>query len=292
MSGSPGTSLFSGGSKIRSLFLSKPTILLPLHTAMQKSVAILATALVLPAIAGIAWMLAPSPLPLSENEQPAKIRASVSPATASQTSGTAATAATISRPGVTRPADDHFPEAAPAPSPSHAAQLPAPPPATVSPRYTLTTQPNAAALVRRLANQPPLLPDERIRVLPADVVPGNFTAAAKPVTAAGVAATQPQGTPAEAILLRLDATLHDPVAWVEDGKPRSVTQTEVTAKIADEFSAEVAAAAKQPETAGRSFDEAWQSAREKANRNYAKFFGADAANRAGVNAGRAAAARQ
>ena len=38
----------------------------------------------------------------------------------------------------------------------------------------------------------------------------------------------------------------------------------------------------------RKFDQTWQSARAKANWEYQKFFGAKPANRAAMNAGRAA----
>jgi hypothetical protein len=242
---------------------------------MQKPVAILATALVLPTIAGIAWMLAPSPQALLEDAPRGQIPDAVSPAASSQASGTTATAATISKPGITRPSDDHFPETTPALSPALAGQLPAAPAPSVSPRYTLTTQPDAATLAARLQDQLPLQRDERIRVLPVDAASEQNQTAA---TAASV-------------VLIVDAALHDPAAWIEDAKPGNPTQTDVKAKIADEFSAEVAAAVKQPETADKNLEGTWQSARAKANWEYQKFFGSEAANRAGMAAGRSAVAK-
>ena len=246
---------------------------------MQKHTAILAAALVLPAIAGITWMLIPSPQPLPEDAPRAEVRdaASTTADMPAASPGSRATviAGTISRPGITRPAEDYFPETTPAPAPAPVVELTARPEILVSPRYTLTTQPNAATLAAGLKYQPPLQRDERIRVLPAEAA----SAENRPAAANG------------AVVLVLDSTLHDPAAWLEDTKPGSSAHADVKAKIADEFTAEVAAAAKQPETAGKNLDGTWQNARAKANWEYQKFFGTEAANRAGMNAGRAAVAK-
>jgi hypothetical protein len=86
--------------------------------------------------------------------------------------------------------------------------------------------------------------------------------------------------------------MHDPAAWVESEKPLGEVQKAVKAKVAADFAAEVAAAAKQPENAGKTFDNAWKDARAKANWEYQKFFGGEAANRAALNAGRTAVSKQ
>ena len=52
------------------------------------------------------------------------------------------------------------------------------------------------------------------------------------------------------------------------------------------------AAAKQTERGGKSLDATWQDARAKANWQYQKIFGGEAANRAAINAGRAAVSGQ
>lgn len=246
---------------------------------MQKSIVIFAATLVLPTIVGIAWMLTPSPLLLPEDAPRDRIPDAASPAArshrVSQAYGTTVNAATISRPGIARPADAYFLETTPDPSPTFRAELPAAPARSISRRYTLTTQSNAATLANALQNQPPLQRDERIRVLPAEAA----SAENKPIV----------GT--DAVVLILDAALHDPAAWIEDAKLGSTTQSDVNARIADEFITEVAAAAKQPQTTGKSLDATWQSARAKANWDYQKFFGSEAANRAGMDAGRAAVAK-
>jgi hypothetical protein len=242
---------------------------------MQKHIAILAAALVLPTVAAIAWMLTPSPLPLSEDTPRERVPNTVSTAVASQASGTTATAAPISRPGITRPSEDNFPETTRALLPAPAGPLPVAPPPSVSSRYTLTTQPNVATLAAGLHNQPPLQRDERIRVLPAE---------------AAAAENQPAASNG-AVVLILNSTLHDPAVWLEDARPGSAPQTDVKAKIADEFTAEVTAAVKESESADKNLEGTWQSARTKANWEYQKFFGSDAANRAGMAAGRAAVAK-
>jgi hypothetical protein len=172
-----------------------------------------------------------------------------------------------------RYADENFP----APAPYRTPVLPAAPAPSISPRYTLATQPDAAALARRLEGQPPLERDERIRVLRA-------SAATDP----SGAAEQSSATAGSAVLLRLDATLHDPAVWVEDQKPLGEKQEAIKARIAEEFAAEVAAAAMQPEAARKTFDKSWRDAHDRANEQYQIFFGFDAANRAAMSAAKAA----
>lgn len=151
--------------------------------------------------------------------------------------------------------------------------LPQPVAPDISPRYTLPSQPNTATLARLLEGQPPLGSDERIRVLPVEGTTGSSP-----------------GTNGSMLLL-LDSSLHDPAVWLEDEKPLGAALAEVKAKIADDFESEVATAAKQPEAVGEAFDSMWKDARAKANWEYQKFFGGEAANRAGLNAGRAAQAK-
>ncbi len=248
---------------------------------MQKRILILAAVLAFPAIAVIAWMLVTVPRSPVEDSAAERIPQSDVRASVPQSARTmvTATATNSGAPGIARRSDDDF--SAPAPVPAPATVLPADPAPFISPRYTLTTQPNAAALARRLANHPPLAPDERIRVVPAEIAAPRAASASNQTEA-----------DSKAILLRLDPTLHDPVAWFEDEKPLNETKADVKARIAGEFAAEVAAAAKQPETAGGDFDATWKDARAKANWEYQKFFGGDAANRAAVNAGRSAQPRQ
>lgn len=89
------------------------------------------------------------------------------------------------------------------------------------------------------------------------------------------------------MVLEMAWALHDPAAWLEDGAPLSSTQSEAKTAIGDRFAAEVAVAAKaaqHPGTEGRNLEAAWRVALDKANADYARFFGSDAANRAGMNA--------
>ncbi len=245
---------------------------------MQRRLTILTAALALPAAAVIFWMLAPDPRADTEatpaHSIPERRARTTASATTSQSARTRVRAsADGSR--MARRADDDFPEFTSASSP--APELPVAPIPSISSRYTLATQPDAAALARRLEGQPPLARDERIRVLPASATAdGSGTSEQKPATSDS------------AVLLRLNATLHDPAAWVEREKPAGEKKAAVQMQIGADFAAEVAAAVKQPETAGNSFDKTWNDARRTANWEYQKFFGAAAANRAALSAGKAA----
>ncbi len=258
---------------------------------MPKRRILLAAALALPAIAVIVWMLTPTPRPSAETaplaDAPQPGTRAVAPVASPQSSRTmvAAAATRSGAKGIVRRSDEDFPELTPAPT--AAPVLPDQTVPAISPRYTLATQPNAATLARRLEGQPALARDERLRVLPAEPTDSA------PIASAAPAGEKKQPAAADgAVLLKLDATLHDPAVWLEDGKPLPAAQAEVKAKIAGEFDAEIAAAAKQPGTAGRTFDDTWKDARAKANWEYQKFFGGEAANRAAMNAGRAAVSKQ
>jgi hypothetical protein len=232
---------------------------------MNRRLAILAAALALPAAAVILWMVAPDPR-IDAEAVPARDIPELENRTPSPESTLQSKRVVVSDPTtgskMVRRADEDFPAPAPAPV------APAEPAPAISPRYTLATQPDAAALARRLEAQPPLERDERIRVLPASAATdASSTAEQNPANTGG------------AVLLRLDATLHDPAAWVDGQKPLGEKQEAIKAKIA---------AAKRPDTAGKTFDKTWRDARTKANWEYQKFFGGEAANRAAMNAARAA----
>lgn len=95
------------------------------------------------------------------------------------------------------------------------------------------------------------------------------------------------------ITLEVDASLHDPAVWVEDEDraPRTPAQESIEERIAGQFDAAVAAAVTDPATAKRkALDAAWREARARAHEEYQLFFGAEAANRAALKAGRAALA--
>lgn len=248
-----------------------------IHT-MQRRLTILAAALALPAAAVIFWMLAPDPSADTEatpaHSVPERGARTTTSATTSQSARTTVrTSADGSK--MARRTDDDFPELTSASS--TASELPIVPHPSISPRYTLTTQPDAAALARRLEGQPPLARGERIRILPSSAT-----------TDASGTSEQDAATANRAVLLRLDASLHDPAAWVEREKPVGEKEAAVQTQIGADFAAEVTAAAKQPETAGNSFDNTWNDARRTANWEYQKFFGAAAANRAALSAGKAA----
>lgn len=249
---------------------------------MNRHLAILASALALPAAAVIFWMLAPDPR-INAEAVPARDIPELETRTAKEetTSRTPRMTVRNSADGskMVRRVDEDFPEFTSAPPPLP--EAPVIPDASISPRYTLATQPDAAALARRLEGQPPFERDERIRVLPASAASD----------ASGTTA-QNSATAGRPVLLRLDATLHDPAAWVEGQKPLGEKQEAIKTKIAEDFAAEVATAAKQPETSGKTFDHTWKDARARANWEYQKFFGGEAANRAGMNAGRAAVSKQ
>ena len=263
---------------------------------MPKRRILLATALALPAIAVIVWMLTPAPQPSAETsplaDAPQPATRAAAPVAAPQSSRTMVTASTTrsGAPGIARRSDEDFPELIPAPT--AAPVLPDQTASAISPRYTLATQPNAATLARRLEGQPALARDERLRVLPAEAAATVSTETVPVATAAPEGGKKQRAAADGVVLLKLDATLHDPAVWLEDGKPLPAAHAEVKAKIADEFDAEISAAAKQPKATGKTFDETWRDARARANAEYQMFFGGDAANRAGLNAGRAALSKQ
>jgi len=126
-----------------------------------------------------------------------------------------------------------------------------------------------------------------IRVLPASLASGTTTpSGGGPVVPAAASGSAP-GT----IALEIDASLHDPAVWMEEEQPISEVQESLKDRIADQFDAEVAAAITEPVAAKRkNLDQAWRDARARANQEYQKLFGGEAANRAGLNAGRTALA--
>lgn len=248
---------------------------------MHKHQLPLGAALALAAVSIVAWMLPAATQPGAERTPPVKATspgtsATLPPDDSPSTRMAASDPASQSgaRSSI-RLSDQALPGGA-TPSLTAAPTLPDPRPPEISPRYTLPTQPDAGTLARRLADHPPLERNERVRVVPAEVpsVPG-----------------QPAGDTSKTLLI-LDATLHDPVVWLENEKPLSPSVSGVQARIADEFAASITTAAKDPDTAGKSFDDTWRDARAKANWEYQKFFGGEAANRRAIGAGRAAVSKQ
>lgn len=158
------------------------------------------------------------------------------------------------------------------------AQAPPPIP-SAPPRSTAPPRPQFSTVSPTRA-----LSGTHIRVLSGSAAP----AAGDPLVAATPAATVP-GT----ITLEVDPTLHDPAIWAEEEEQEPVTpaQESVKARIAGEFDAAVAAAVTDPATAKKkALDRAWREARARANEQYQLFFGAEAANRAALSAGRASLA--
>jgi len=238
--------------------------------SMQRRLLLFTAALVLPCAAGIIWMLTPAPAPLAEADASASKPASgirSGEASAAAVSRTDAALLRADTSKMVRRSDDDFPELQPEQPPVAAA----PPPPPISARFTLAAQPGAAGRV-------PSEPNARIRVLP------GIAPAGKP--GAGAAAG------AGAVVLQVDGSLHDPLAWVEGQEVPPGPHADLKEKIADAFAAEVSAAAKNPERDGKPLDQAWNEARTRANGQYQKFFGSEAASRAAISAGRAAAVKQ
>jgi hypothetical protein len=115
-------------------------------------------------------------------------------------------------------------------------------------------------------------PGSRIRLLPAkDDVPQN---------------------PQRGITVAVDRSLHDPAAWMESDQSLGAAQQSVKSNIADRFAAEVASTVEKPDAVSHdAMERAWREARMKADWEYRMFFGDEAANRAGLNAGRSAMSR-
>lgn len=155
------------------------------------------------------------------------------------------------------------------------APLAAPP---APPRRTAAARPPSSTVSPRRA-----LSGTHIRVLS-----GGAASEAR-----GPAVAAPSAPLPGAITLEVDASLHDPAVWVEDEDraPRTPAQESIEERIAGQFDAAVAAAVTAPATAKKkALDAAWREARARAHEEYQLFFGADAANRAALKAGRAALA--
>ncbi|MCE9610964.1 MAG: hypothetical protein K8R23_12285 [Chthoniobacter sp.] len=113
------------------------------------------------------------------------------------------------------------------------------------------------------------------------ILAGDSRAVGRPAGAPAVT-----GVSASDLVLEVGASLHDPAVWMEDAQPLAPSLEAVKADIADQFAASVAAAVTSPEAAKNGgADRAWREALLQANWEYQKFFGSEAANRAGINAG-------
>lgn len=235
---------------------------------MNKRLLLLAAALAAPAIAVIAWMLVPEPRASADAETGDACQ------TTADDSQTRVSQTPARLPGKTRTVDVDFPE--PISENTATAIIERPQIAT---RFTPAGNPTTVLPRRDAVNGLGLQPTERFRILRTDAMNG-----------AASASEAPDATPAGSMLLALDHSLHDPAAWVENDAVRTETQAAVKAKIADDFAAYVAAAAKSPEAATVEIDSAWRNAKTAADANYRKMFGDAAFNRASVSAGRAAVA--
>ena len=244
-----------------------------IHTSifpdMQKIPSILIAALIAPSVAVITWMCIPAAAPedsadLGMKTGSAQTREAVVPATILDV--VLQNASTPQH--RTRRTRDDFPEAAPASAPDSARSTFSDAP-IIAPRF--------AANVPHDAPNAPLLPGERMRTLPADIAPAAQDAAAP--------------TPAP-IILQVDRSLHDPVAWVENPGASTDAQAAVKAKLADDFAAEISAAVKNPGANAGGIEAAWRNAKADSDWQFQKLFGDAAFNRASVGAGRAAVTRQ
>ena len=174
---------------------------------MLKRLSIFAAVLALPAIAVIAWMLSPAPRPDTEQAATESMPSPASEAAALHLRSERRASRLPRSVGRKSPA---FPaKISPnlASAPAAAPVQPASQAPSISPRYTLTTQPDAATLARRLANHPPLAPDERIRVLPVETAAPRSAEAGSPGSAS--AGDRPAADTG-AVVVKVDATLHDP----------------------------------------------------------------------------------
>lgn len=251
---------------------------------MSRTILYLSIALALPVVGAIVWILVPTSRP--EVDSPLASRpvpvtaAAVTELTISnerENGREAVTGFTADVSKIVRHSDEDFPEIRPNPQTSQVA----PPLVQISPRYTAATQavPGFQNVVQA--------PGTRIRVLPEGVAPG----ATSGVAFTGSADSSGKAAPGKAVVLELESALHDPAAWTEEEKPLGEKQAEVKTEIGDAFAREVASVATKPGATDTNLEDAWRASRAKANREYEKFFGADAANKAAINAGRAALAK-
>ena len=90
------------------------------------------------------------------------------------------------------------------------------------------------------------------------------------------------------LAVELDRGVQLPAALLADAEPRTPAQAAVKQQIAAEFAAQIGQVAADPSALPRR----WSSAQARANWEYQKFFGGEAANRASLRAGREALAGQ
>lgn len=234
---------------------------------------VLLTTAALPCVAAIGWLAMPVEPPAQSVAlpEPAPVAMQARADEGARTPDDRGTYPAEEAPKITGHPGEEISAQAPLPA---APPIPsAPPRSTAPPRTQFST-----------VSPTRVLSGTHIRVLSGGAVP----AAGGPLVAATPAATVP-GT----ITLEVDPTLHDPAIWAEEEEqePVSPAQESVKARIAGEFDAAVAAAVTDPATAKKKgLDRAWREARARANEQYQLFFGAEAANRAALSAGRASLA--
>lgn len=276
--GQPGTSLFSG------LETALPRRTLSISAfdpnSVNQRLLLLATFLTLPVAGVVLWMVVPEPEPVAARE-PALKRAT-GPTETSVPLESSLTVMVADRPPADPSnfdwrADDAFSQLQQTAAPAALV----PPTAGIAPRFTLLSEAKTATLHEWLRNTP-VAPNERARILPAEVL--------RAASGGLLSADEPRSAASPLVLL-VDRSLHDPAAWVEDETPGEA-HAELKDRIADQFATEVRRTATNPEAAGETLDKTWTDARAKANWEYQKFFGGTAANRAGISAGRAAVSKQ
>ena len=227
---------------------------------MNKSLLLLAAALVAPATAASIWMLILSSQPLADSEDRKPDATGKSLTDSSRQDSQQAPVASMR----TRLADPDFLDRDRNETPVDAVhekpQLAA--------RFTPEGHPQAVLPRRDAVNGLGLQPTERVRILP----PGTDEA-----------------TSAGPVILAVDRGLHDPAAWIESDTPQTDAQMVVKAGIADSFASEIATAARSGGAATVGIDAEWRRAKAKADADYRKMFGDAAFNRASVNGARAAA---
>lgn len=242
---------------------------------MTKRPVLLITAF-LSCVAAIAWMMTPEMPPAESVEitetRPVPAEASAHEVARSISYGGNGTPEDGAK--IVRHANGEIPAQASLPSPV----LPLPPTPSVSPRFVATSGTRSST-----ASPTGAVPGTHIRILPAPVASGAATPSGGPI----VQATSSVAVPG-IITLEVGPALHDPAVWAEEDELIGAAQESIKDRIADHFSAEVAAAVTDPAAAKKKgLDQAWQDARARANQEYQMFFGADAANRAAMSAARA-----
>lgn len=108
---------------------------------------------------------------------------------------------------------------------------------------------------------------------------------AAPAVASGFNPGNTSPNPAPSIAVELDRGVQLPIVLLEDEQARTPVQSAVKSQIAAQFTEQINQAATVAPTETADLDRVWSSAQARANWEYQKFFGGEAANRAGLRAG-------